>query len=201
MAPTARRIRTARRRQARLRAELGNRERRWRVRRQPYGPNDDAADFLIDTLAPRLPGLTIGIAGASAPLARAQPRPQGAGQRDLFGIVEHETLPRSTRADIGLNPMRHGSGTNIKMLDYMAAGWRSSRRPSARAGCRENRMNMDLNRRAVSDPAGSTSGLTRAARAAWRGARRLAETDYDWPIISGKLAEALRKLVHKKPSV
>jgi glycosyltransferase involved in cell wall biosynthesis len=42
---------------------------------------------------------------------------------ELMGIVDTETRDAMMAiADVALNPMRSGSGTNLKMLDYMAAG-------------------------------------------------------------------------------
>lgn len=41
----------------------------------------------------------------------------------VFGIVSDEIKEKLFEiSDIALNPMKHGSGTNIKMLDYMASG-------------------------------------------------------------------------------
>ncbi|HSH39759.1 MAG TPA: glycosyltransferase, partial [Chthoniobacterales bacterium] len=41
----------------------------------------------------------------------------------FFGVVDDETKALViSAADLALNPMRNGSGTNLKMLDYAAAG-------------------------------------------------------------------------------
>ena len=85
-----------------------------------YPPNVDAARFINDVLAPALPHVTFVVCGgvghalASAPVA--------ANVR-LTMVVDEETKRRYLEAaDIAVNPMFVGSGTNIKLFDFMAAG-------------------------------------------------------------------------------
>ena len=85
-----------------------------------YGPNTDAARFIALNMAPACPGMLFIIAG-------------GVGDA-LAGVTLTDNLLVSGRvdderrddlllaADLALNPMAAGSGTNIKMFDYMAAG-------------------------------------------------------------------------------
>ena len=85
-----------------------------------YAPNVEAALFINETLAPALPGVTFAICGdvgeclanrAIAPNVR------------LAGVVDDEGKRQYlAAADIAVNPMFVGSGTNIKLLDFMAAG-------------------------------------------------------------------------------
>ncbi len=85
-----------------------------------YKPNVEAANFIIDELASSLPEIDFVIAGGVA----------GAFQRKLPSnvivtsafIVESEKILWLHAADIAINPMFTGSGTNIKMFDFMAAG-------------------------------------------------------------------------------
>jgi glycosyltransferase involved in cell wall biosynthesis len=86
-----------------------------------YGPNRDAARFIVETLAPALPWVTFAICGG---VGRGM-----SGGSDLPvnvrapGILDDEQrLEWLQAADVALNPMFSGSGTNIKMFDYMAAG-------------------------------------------------------------------------------
>lgn len=166
-----------------------------------YGPNDDAVDFIIDALAPRMPGLTFGIVGGVGTAWRERhPGGRPPANVHIFGIVEHELLPSIyAAADIGLNPMRHGSGTNIKMLDYMAAGLAIVTTPIGARGLSGKTGEHWV----LTDESGFGAALeellaTPERRAELgRSARKLAETTYDWPIISGKLAVALRKLLHR----
>ncbi|WET42224.1 glycosyltransferase [Citrobacter enshiensis] len=82
-----------------------------------YGPNVEAAKFIAEELAPEVPEVTFIIAG---------------GVSTVVGKVKcknvHLTGPLSdkdrdlwlTAADLAVNPMFSGSGTNIKMFDFMS---------------------------------------------------------------------------------
>ena len=84
-----------------------------------YGPNVEAARFIVEALAPALPqvvflivgGVGDGVGGAVPANVR------------VTGVVDDEAKRRWLQAaDIAVNPMFSGSGTNIKMFDFMAAG-------------------------------------------------------------------------------
>lgn len=83
-----------------------------------YGPNVDAARFINEVLSTACPNVTFVIAGgvgAGMVAARANVIVTGQlddAQRDLW----------YTAVDFAVNPMMAGSGTNIKMFDFMAAG-------------------------------------------------------------------------------
>lgn len=84
----------------------------------PYGPNAQAAEFIVQQLAPVIPYVTFVIAG-------------GVGQgmksdltnvRITGGLDEVNKIRWLCASNIALNPMMGGSGTNIKMFDFMAMG-------------------------------------------------------------------------------
>lgn len=85
-----------------------------------HPPNIEAVKYLIAGLAPRLTGTTLLIAGS---VTRAVP---AAGVPDnvvCLGRVSDAAKTMLLRAsDVALNPMFSGSGTNLKMLEYLAAG-------------------------------------------------------------------------------
>ncbi|MGN8160464.1 glycosyltransferase [Salinisphaera sp. SWV1] len=81
-----------------------------------YGPNLQAAYFINDELAPAMPDVIFVIAGGAGDGLR----PSGANVR-ITGSLDESIKYRWFRAaDIALNPVMAGSGTNIKMFDYMA---------------------------------------------------------------------------------
>jgi glycosyltransferase involved in cell wall biosynthesis/GT2 family glycosyltransferase len=81
-----------------------------------YGPNTDAAEFICRDLAPRLPDVTFVIAGGVGETVRSD-----RSNVVVTGLLDEAAKIRWFHAsDIALNPMRSGSGTNIKMFDFMA---------------------------------------------------------------------------------
>jgi glycosyltransferase involved in cell wall biosynthesis len=84
-----------------------------------YQPNVDAALFIAHQLAPRLPEVEFLIAGGVSSALQTGTVPANAR---LFGVVDEATKKRLLHAaDLALNPMFEGSGTAVKMFDFMAA--------------------------------------------------------------------------------
>jgi len=83
-----------------------------------YAPNVEAARFIVDELAPTLPNATFVIAGGvGASIGRGGPNVVVTGALD-----DATKLAWLKACDFAVNPMFSGSGTNIKMFDFMAAG-------------------------------------------------------------------------------
>jgi glycosyltransferase involved in cell wall biosynthesis len=100
-------------------------------------------------------------------------------------------------ADVALNPMMHGSGTNIKMLDTMAAALpilttaTGARGLEGRSGEHWIEAERDDFPHALRELVGNPALATNLAG----NARRLAENVYDWPIIAARYAQTLRSLL------
>ena len=85
-----------------------------------FKPNNDAAAFIVDTVAKELPEYTFCIVGSVYDAFRDRELPPNVR---FSGTVDAETLELFLRAaDIAINFMFDGSGTNIKMFDYMGHG-------------------------------------------------------------------------------
>ena len=98
-----------------------------------YGPNTEAAMFLVRDVAPHLPECTIAIAGSVKESYEASNGPEPAANVRFLGVIDaNQRRALYQAADIALNPMFSGSGTNLKMLDYFAAGLAGS---VDRGGC------------------------------------------------------------------
>jgi glycosyltransferase involved in cell wall biosynthesis len=83
-----------------------------------YAPNVQAGEFIIKDIAPAMPAVTFLIAGGvGSCLTSTLPNVRITGQ-----IPEADKLLLLQASDIALNPMMSGSGTNIKMFDFMAMG-------------------------------------------------------------------------------
>lgn len=82
----------------------------------PYGPNIQAAEFINEELAPLMPEVIFVIAGGvGAGMTTTHPNVRITGQ-----LTEADKQKWLSACDFGINPMMSGSGTNIKMFDFMA---------------------------------------------------------------------------------
>lgn len=85
-----------------------------------YGPNNDAARFVNEQLAPQMPNVRFAIIGGCCEnLTGATLAPNIMALGVLDEDCKHEWM---TAADVAINPLTEGSGTSIKMFDFMAAG-------------------------------------------------------------------------------
>jgi glycosyltransferase involved in cell wall biosynthesis len=84
-----------------------------------HPPNISAANFILTELAPAFPQVDFVIAGnCLSPTTGGVP-----GNVRLLGRVDNGVrLGLFASSDVALNPMFAGSGTNLKSLEYLAAG-------------------------------------------------------------------------------
>ena len=162
-----------------------------------YQPNIEAAEFIINTLAPSLPNVNFAICGGVGEgLAMAS---SGKGGRDNVKITgfleERDKHNYLLAADFAINPMFSGSGTNIKMFDFMHACLPIISTPIGARGidpgpetpfliCTETNFVEGVQR--VVEDAEYASSLGHAAK-------RLAEETYSWESISAKLGLLLQR--------
>jgi glycosyltransferase involved in cell wall biosynthesis len=85
-----------------------------------HPPNVESAKQIIRNIAPKLPNAYFLIAGSVCWMIRNENRGKNVGLAYLITDEEKRELFRAT--NVAINPMMSGSGTNLKMLDYMAAG-------------------------------------------------------------------------------
>lgn len=85
-----------------------------------YGPNNAAARMLVEDVAPALPEVQFALLGSCCQVVEGMDKTSNC---HLIGVVDDDTKRRWMRsANMALNPLAQGSGTSIKMFDYMAAG-------------------------------------------------------------------------------
>jgi glycosyltransferase involved in cell wall biosynthesis len=85
-----------------------------------YPPNVEAARFIVETLAPVRRGVTFVVCGGVGEAFAGESLPANV---HLTGRLDEDAKRRYIEAaDLAVNPMQSGSGTNIKMFDFMAAG-------------------------------------------------------------------------------
>jgi glycosyltransferase involved in cell wall biosynthesis len=84
-----------------------------------HGPNLEAVHSIFE-FARKLPDVSFLIVGSCGQAFANETLPKNVG---LMGVVDDPTKDAILGiADVALNPMMSGSGTNLKMLDYLAAG-------------------------------------------------------------------------------
>lgn len=84
-----------------------------------HGPNIEAVDIIIN-IAQSLPSIIFAIVGSVGSYYNDKQKPNNV---KFFGVLDdEEKLVALAAADLAINPMKSGSGSNLKMLDYMASG-------------------------------------------------------------------------------
>ncbi len=162
-----------------------------------YGPNTEAAMFLVKEVAPRLPESTIAIAGSVKESYAAARGPGPPANVRFFGVIDaNQRRALYQAADIALNPMFSGSGTNLKMLDYFAASLPVVSTPAGARGleiagndcvvCGTGEFVSHVQELLASEARRTEMG---------RRVRLVAEEKYDWALISAKAAEAMISLL------
>lgn len=84
-----------------------------------YGPNADAARYIADVLAPACPDVFFLLVGGVGEVLQHRPMRPNLLATGVVDDARRDALLLA--ADVALNPMHAGSGTNIKMFDYMSA--------------------------------------------------------------------------------
>lgn len=85
-----------------------------------YGPNNAAAAFVARKLAGDRPEVAFALIGGCCDGLRSDDLPANIS---LLGTLDEEAKHAWMRAaDVAVNPLSAGSGTSIKMFDFMAAG-------------------------------------------------------------------------------
>jgi len=88
-----------------------------------YKPNDDAAKYICQELAPSLKDIDFVLVGSVCEIFSDRYTNQLSENIKLMGVVSSEDkIGLLYASDFALNPVMEGSGTNIKVFDYIAAG-------------------------------------------------------------------------------
>jgi glycosyltransferase involved in cell wall biosynthesis len=153
-----------------------------------HTPNIEAVQLIADRLAPAHPDLTYLIAGKVCDAFRNRELPANVR---LLGLVDDATRLALLRGvDIALNPMLSGSGTNLKMLEYLAAGLPIVTTPVGARGLGiEHRRHAVIAEEATMPGAISqalSDGALRAQLA--REGRAHAAANFGWDVIADRVA-------------
>jgi len=160
-----------------------------------YRPNTEAAAFVIETLAPLFPEVVFAFAGTvKEDYLRTHPDPVAQYPNvALLGVLDDKQLRSMLHAaDLALNPVEIGSGTNLKLVQYMAAGLATLSTPAGVRGIErgpevcvvaERAQFAENLRRLLGDP-------ELCARLGEQ-ARQEAERNYDWSTVLDRASEGL----------
>lgn len=158
-----------------------------------HGPNIDAARELL-AIAPDLPEVLFLLAGEHSDQIDSHDCPPNVV---CLGAVTNERLDRLlAAADVAVNPMRSGGGSNLKVLGYFAAGVPVLSTPTGVRGIGDPthfatvvRIDQftDALRSTIADSAGD-AGREKLSRRT-EAARALVEAGYDWEVISRRFAD------------
>jgi len=151
-----------------------------------HGPNLEAVEYLLELAAarPQWQFLVVGSAGLAF---RERLTPPNLA---LLGVVDDAMKDALlSMVDVALNPMTSGSGTNLKMLDYLAAGV-----PVVTTGFGARGLDLTPEQVLFAEPADLAAALDTLRtepeadlEQRIEAARRWAVTRFDWQVIAERL--------------
>jgi glycosyltransferase involved in cell wall biosynthesis len=155
-----------------------------------HPPNIEAAEQVV-AAARELPGVAFLLVGSHCAALEEAALPENVL---LCGELP-DALKRSLlwSADLGLNPMLRGSGTNLKVVEYLAAGLPVLSTPLGTRGLAV-RPGEHLWTAPVEElPSAIAAALRRPEEGAAMAARarRLVEEELDWSVIGGRFRKAV----------
>lgn len=157
-----------------------------------HPPNLEACR-LIFRFAKETPDIQYLLMGSQCHAFIGQHLPPNVG---LMGIVSEEEKEKVfAAADVALNPVISGSGTNLKMFDYMAAGLPVITTPFGARGIEDTShliiADIDEMAAVIEKTVKGELELERRVKAA----RRYVEENYDWAILADILKEKLNEVI------
>ncbi len=160
-------------------------------------PNLEAFRFILDTVAPRMKHIVFLVIGSvQAQYAARIGALPALDNLLLLGEVDEETrLQALAAADIALNPMFSGSGTNLKALEYCAAGLCVVSTPLGIRGLklRHGETVILADQKNFCEKLHWISQDAALRRKIGANARRVMETEYSWSHIAEDMIQAIEK--------
>ena len=159
-----------------------------------YAPNVAAIEFIRSRLARSLPDVSFLVCGGVAEAFLHDQRGVVPSNLHLYpSLTEEEKLQLLWGADVAINPVFNGSGTNIKMFEFMAVGLPIV---STTVGARGISSDGDVPI-VVADASAFSAALERlvhdepSARQLGSDARRFVERHFSWERVSPQLGHTL----------
>ncbi|MDX2176975.1 MAG: glycosyltransferase family 4 protein [Candidatus Sumerlaeia bacterium] len=159
-----------------------------------HPPNAEAARAIVERIAPAMPEATFLIVGSVNGWFWGQPLPENVVMTGaVAGPVKDRLL---ALADLALNPMRTGSGTSLKLFDYLASGLPVLSTEIGARGLRDDEFGAVALAAEEDFPARMADLLadrTRLAAMSQEGIRTARER-YDWNVALAPMVESLKRL-------
>lgn len=166
-----------------------------------HPPNISAARLVLQ-LAEHRPDWTFLLAGSHTSEFADEPIPDNVTLLAVF--AESLLWPLLAGADVALNPMRSGGGSNLKLFDYLAAGTPIVSTPIGARGLADPDCHCiiaDPSLQAFSDAidramaeASTDAGLKRI-----KAGRELVEQDFDWRLLGDRWSSGILELLEIAP--
>jgi glycosyltransferase involved in cell wall biosynthesis len=158
-----------------------------------HPPNLQAAEFILK-MAPLLPDVAFVLAGTHCLAFENWRLPDNVVLRGQ--VPDGELRYLLAAADVGINPMSSGAGTNLKIIEYLAAGVPSVSTPTGVRGLAvsaDELLIVGLSEFAESVAAVLSTPTESAERA--RLGRAFVERAYDWNTIAGDFVSAVDHVI------
>ncbi len=166
-----------------------------------YGPNVEAASVILEQIAPGCPEVLFVIAGGVCDRLESEVR---ANVRLVGQLSDDERNMWLGAADIAINPMLSGSGTNIKMFDFASAGLPIVTTPLGARGIIDQ-SGYGIRLVSVSEMPSVVAELARnpeLREALGRANRQFVEAEFCWEKISARVGNVVRReLIRRKGSI
>jgi glycosyltransferase involved in cell wall biosynthesis len=155
-----------------------------------HAPNVDAAAVITEAAA-SLPGVGFDLVGDVAGELGHVARPANVVVHGRVSDAEKQRL--FAQATLALNPMKVGSGSNLKLVDYLAAGLPVL---SSTVGARGFSPDLvECLELVAPEPAALADAIGTSLQRDWSAtsakAREIVRSEYDWRVISARYAELL----------
>lgn len=156
-----------------------------------YQPNIEAGKYIVEVLAEQCPDILFLIVGGAGNTLEDKKRTNVR----ICGLVsDDEKRSLLAVSDIAINPVITGSGTNIKMFDFMAAGLPTITTPVGARGITGNESFIVADRSEFPETIRNILADPEACAVISQNARTLVEEMYDWKEISEKLGRRISEL-------
>ena len=160
-----------------------------------HPPNLEAAEQ-IHAMAPELPDVLFLMIGSHVDYFAGRRLPENVLQIGLVGDATKRVLLSS--ADLGVNPMATGSGTNLKLVEYLASGLQTVTTATGARGLPDSELftTSDLPgfaaaiEAAIATDHDAAASIDRAVRA-----RAMIEEQFAWRVLGERLADAVQRAV------